>query len=98
MGMMFIDFFKSTIGLHVNGMARVVENSRLAQELDMTDAIRQASQVKGGRHPKCWIVVDVEEAYIHCSKHIPLMEKQDKSMHWGTDDKHHKRGDFFQSS
>ncbi len=97
-GMMFIDFFKSTIGLHVNGMARVVENSRLAQELDMTDAIRQASQVKGGRHPECWIVVDVEEAYIHCSKHIPLMEKLDKSMHWGTDDKHHKRGDFFQSS
>lgn len=96
-GMMFIDFFKSTIGLHVNGMARVVDNAHLAQEPDMTDAILQAAQAKGGRQPKCWIIVDVEEAYIHCSKHIPLMEKQDKRVHWGTDDKRHKRGDFFQS-
>ena len=69
----------------------------MAKEPDMTDAILEASQVKGGRRPECWIMVDVEEAYIHCSKHIPLMEKRDKQVHWGTDDERHKRGDFFQS-
>jgi len=37
----------------------------------------------------------VEEAYIHCSKHIPLMQKRDKTIHWGTDDEKLKGGDFF---
>ncbi|HIE80257.1 MAG TPA: pyridoxamine 5-phosphate oxidase, partial [Nitrospinaceae bacterium] len=37
----------------------------------------------------------VEEAYIHCSKHIPLMQKRDKKIHWGTDDEKLKGGDFF---
>jgi len=96
-GMMFIDFFRSTIGLHVNGTAQVIDNGRLAEEFDVTGAILKDSGVKGGRHPECWIVVDVEEAYIHCSKHIPLLGKKDKQIHWGTDDEHHKGGNFFQS-
>ena len=96
-GLMFIDFYKSTIGLHVNGAAKVVDNSGLAEELVMTDALLQDSAVKGGRHPECWILIDVQEAYIHCSKHIPLMAKKDKQLHWGTDDEHAKRGGFFQS-
>jgi hypothetical protein len=95
--MMFIDFFNSTIGLHVNGTAQVIDNNRLAEEFDVSGAILKDSGVKGGRHPECWIVVDVEEAYIHCSKHIPLLGKKDKHVHWGTDDECHKRGDFFQS-
>jgi len=36
------------------------------------------------------------EAYIHCSKHIPLMKKLDKSVDWGTDDHARKRGRLLQ--
>ena len=95
-GLMFIDFFKSTIGLHVNGAARVIENDGLAKEPGVTNALLQDAAVKGGRHPECWIIVDVKEAYIHCSKHIPLLEKKNKQVHWGTDNEHDKRGTFFQ--
>ena len=96
-GLMFIDFYKSTIGLHVNGAAKVIDNDALAEERGMTDLLLLDSTVKGGRHPECWIVVDVKEAYIHCSKHIPLMGKKNKHLQWGTDDEHAKRGNFFQS-
>ena len=51
--------------------------------------------VKGRREPERWVVVEVEEAYIHCSKHIPLLKKLDKRIHWGTDDETHKGGDYF---
>lgn len=95
-GLMFIDFIKSTIGLHVNGAARVIENDGLAKEPGVTNALLQDAAVKGGRHPECWIIVDVKEAYIHCSKHIPLLEKKNKQVHWGTDNEHDKRGTFFQ--
>jgi uncharacterized protein len=37
----------------------------------------------------------VHEAYIHCSKHIPWLEKRDKRIYWGTDDARKKGGDYF---
>jgi truncated hemoglobin YjbI len=40
-------------------------------------------------------MVEVEEAYIHCSKHIPLLKKAEKIIAWGTDDDALKRSDFF---
>ena len=43
------------------------------------------------------MVVQVEEAYIHCSKHIPRLQKLDKTIHWGTDDPVSKGGDFFRA-
>ena len=94
-GMFFADFFKSTIGLHVNGTARLVENSELPDAIDLSDEIRADLAVTGGRKPERWVIVDVEEAYIHCSKHIPLLKKLDKVVHWGTDDNVHKGGDYF---
>ena len=95
-GLMFIDFYKSTIGLHVNGEAKVVDRSSLAEMSGLTEDAIHDSSVHAERQPECWILVDVKEAYIHCSKHIPLMEKKDKQRHWGTDDEHAKRGGFFQ--
>lgn len=41
-------------------------------------------------------MVEVDEAYIQCSKHIPLMKKLDKRIDWGTDSVAAKRGDYFQ--
>ncbi|GJL58819.1 MAG: hypothetical protein NPIRA03_16760 [Nitrospirales bacterium] len=95
-GLMFIDFLQSTVGLHVNGKARVVTNEEVIAMSEIPQAMRDASQMKGGQHPECWVIVEVEEAYIHCSKHVPRMKKVEKELHWGTDDELHKGGDFFQ--
>ena len=42
-----------------------------------------------------WVVVEVQEAYIHCRKHIPRMIPVDRIRDWGTDDVKRKGGDFF---
>jgi len=96
-GMIFIDFFESTVGLHVNGTATIMENAAVMDRPDIPDEIRRDIAVEGGRKPERWVMVEVEEAYIHCSKHIPLLEKRDKTIHWGTDDVVCKGGDYFQA-
>ncbi len=95
-GLMFIDFLQTTVGLHVNGKASMVTNEEVGAMPEIPQAMLEASHIKGGQHPECWVIVEVEEAYIHCSKHIPLMKKVEKELHWGTDDEFHKGGDFFQ--
>ena len=42
--------------------------------------------------------VVIEEAYIHCSKHIPLLRRMPKEIAWGTDDEFLKGDDFFSLS
>ena len=42
-----------------------------------------------------WILITVDEAYIHCSKHVPSLEKKDKEIRWGTDDREAKSDDYF---
>lgn len=97
-GLMFIDFIQSTIGLHVNGKATVLTNDAIIRLPDVTEAILKDATVSGGRHPECWTMVEVEEAFIHCSKHIPLLKKLDKPLHWGTDDEHLKGSGFFKET
>ena len=101
-GILFVDFFEATIGLHVNGKARIVPN-------DAVEAFGpMLTRMAGVEHlhdqstdkrttPERWVMVDIEEAYIHCSKHIPLMQKLDKDMAWGTDDAVRKGGDYFKA-
>ena len=96
-GMTFIAFFESTIGLHVNGKAKVVENEELIGDKNLAENLRTNIQKEGGENPERWILITVEEAYIHCSKHIPLLKKLDKKIHWGTDKEVHKGGDFFKA-
>ena len=94
-GMWFGDFFDSTIGLHVNGKATIIENEELAKYPELPEAVAGDLAVSGGRKSERWIIVEVEEAYIHCSKHIPHLKRLDKAIHWGTDDDARKGGDFF---
>ena len=96
-GMIFLDYYQSTVGLHVNGKARVFSPVEIAGLPNLPAGMVEATQIKGGRRPEAWIVVDVEEAYIHCSKHVPLMKRQDKQIAWGTDDESVKGGDFFKT-
>jgi predicted pyridoxine 5'-phosphate oxidase superfamily flavin-nucleotide-binding protein len=63
-GLLMVDFVQDTVGLHVNGRARLVESEDMAaQGLE--------ARSPAGRTARLWVVVDVVEAYIHCSKHIP---------------------------
>ena len=94
-GIFFGDFFESTVGLHVNGTARVIENSALEAFSELPQEVRQQLLLTGGRQPERWVIVNVEEAYIHCSKHVPHLKKLEKKIHWGTDDEGRKGGDFF---
>jgi uncharacterized protein len=94
-GLLFIDFFRDVIGLHVNGEVELVENDRLLADERVTPRILDELATTGPRRPERWVQVSVHEAYIHCSKHIPLLAKLDKRIHWGTDDFKRKGGDFF---
>jgi predicted pyridoxine 5'-phosphate oxidase superfamily flavin-nucleotide-binding protein len=89
LGLLFLDFFATTVGLHVNGTARIVENADLFPY----------PESDGHRGPTAWlwVVIDVEEAYIHCSKHVPRLAKLSKEIDWGTDDVAKKGGDFFRA-
>jgi predicted pyridoxine 5'-phosphate oxidase superfamily flavin-nucleotide-binding protein len=80
-GLLFVDFFEDLIGLHVNGRADIVE--------DLPD-------VAADRRCERWVRVDVEEAYIHCRKHIPSLAKVPRDRSWGTDDVRRKGGDYFE--
>lgn len=95
--LLMIDFTRDTVGLHVNGKVRIVANDDLLQytdklPLDVIEEIRQ----EGKKCPERWMMIEVEEAYIQCSKHIPLMKKMDKKIDWGTDNMAAKGGDYFQ--
>ncbi len=93
-GMMFIDFVKDTVGLHINGKAAIIENDELLKRKALPEeAVEDTNRRR--RKPERWVLVEVEEAYMHCSKHIPLYKKLDKSMQWGTDDVKVKKGDYF---
>jgi predicted pyridoxine 5'-phosphate oxidase superfamily flavin-nucleotide-binding protein len=85
-GLLMVDFFRDVIGLHVNGRARIVESDDFGVQVQ--DPIP-------GRRPERWVAVDVEEAYIHCAKHIPRLAKVPHDRAWGTDDVRRKGGDFF---
>ncbi|MEV4945579.1 pyridoxamine 5'-phosphate oxidase family protein [Streptomyces sp. NPDC053755] len=92
-GILMMDFLQDRIGLHVNGAARIVadEEMRAAHPGLTVDPVP-------GRRAQLWVQVTVEEAYIHCAKHIPHLQKmpvQGRSRAWGTDDFKRKGGDFF---
>jgi len=95
--MLMIDFLRDTVGLHVNGKARIVESEELLSygEKLPADVIEEINQ-EGNKRPERWIMVEVQEAYIQCSKHIPLLKKADKAIDWGTDSIAAKGGDYFQ--
>ena len=97
-GLLFVDFIQDKVGLHVNGAARILSNEEVLACPDLADALRADIAAVGGRRPERWVLVTVEEAYIHCSKHIPRLEKVGEEVRqWGTDDDRAKGGDYFRA-
>jgi truncated hemoglobin YjbI len=95
--LLILDFYRDSIGLHVNGKARIVQSDELEAFADKLPKDVLAELAKDGkRRPNRWVMVEVEEAYIQCSKHIPLLKKLDRSIDWGTDSVAAKKGDYFQ--
>ncbi|MBX0286188.1 pyridoxamine 5'-phosphate oxidase family protein [Halomicroarcula sp. F28] len=58
-----VDWWDTTVGLHINGSAhrRVAPPVGVSRDGPATD----------------WYVLDIEEAYIHCAKHIPELAVDD---------------------
>jgi uncharacterized protein len=93
--LLFIDFTEAKIGLHVNGRARIAENREFLGDTSLPESVRTKISGTTGPRPERWVVVSVVEAYVHCSKHIPRMQKIEQETPWGTDDLRAKGGDYF---
>lgn len=72
-GMMLPDFARDQIGLHINGRARIVEHAEMTHEYPAL-----AEGHEPGRRPQRWVVLAVQEAYVHCRKHVPRMQPVDR--------------------
>jgi truncated hemoglobin YjbI/predicted pyridoxine 5'-phosphate oxidase superfamily flavin-nucleotide-binding protein len=95
--LLILDFYRDSVGLHVNGKARIVQSDELEAFSDKLPEDVLAELAKDGkRRPSRWVMVEVEEAYIQCSKHIPLLKKLERSIDWGTDSVAAKKGDYFE--
>jgi predicted pyridoxine 5'-phosphate oxidase superfamily flavin-nucleotide-binding protein len=70
-GLLFVDFFDDGVGLHVNGTAMIVDDHDMRRAYD--DLPRDPVY---GRRAERWVLVGVQEAYIHCSKFIPRLAKR----------------------
>ena len=103
-GILMIDFSQDRIGLHVNGRAQLVTDEAMRRRY-----LNLPVDPVPGRRPQMWVEVEVEEAYIHCSKHIPRLVRAPLRQNtnedggtaangeqaWGTDDVKRKGGDYF---
>ena len=90
-GLIFVDFFRDVIGLHVNGAATIVPDAALRRSHP-----ELPPETVPGRRAERWVTVHVDEAYIHCAKHIPRLRRVTaEERAWGTDDFRRKGGDFF---
>ncbi|MFJ7181236.1 pyridoxamine 5'-phosphate oxidase family protein [Streptomyces massasporeus] len=106
-GLLLVDFSVDRIGLHINGRARLIPDETMRR-----DHPALPFDPLPGRRPQMWVEIEVEEAYIHCSKHIPRLVKmplrprtEDREptatageQAWGTDDVKRKGGDYFEAA
>ncbi|MBP2277335.1 MULTISPECIES: pyridoxamine 5'-phosphate oxidase family protein [Sphingomonas] len=96
-GLLILDLYRESLGLHINGKARIIESDAL---LPLADKLPKSVLVElgktGNRRPSRWVMVEVEEAFIQCSKNIPLVRKLDRTVDPGTDSVQVKKSDYFQ--
>ena len=95
-GLLFIDFFETKVGLHVNGKASIIKKEDLQKYLEVfEDAYDIINAHKDKFKIVSYTLVEVDEAYIHCSLHIPILEKVDKEKTSKKFPKNSKGGDAF---
>ena len=92
-GLLMIDFVEDLIGLHVNGRARILNNDEFRARYPGQDHdLACDGEPAPGRRAERWVLIEVTEAYIHCRKHIPRMQRLPQKRAWGTDDPGRKGG------
>lgn len=75
-GMLFIDFFETKVGLHVNGKAKIIRKESLKKDLSVFEGLYEELLInKPEFKTVSYILVEIEEAYIHCSLHVPIFQK-----------------------
>jgi predicted pyridoxine 5'-phosphate oxidase superfamily flavin-nucleotide-binding protein len=84
-GLLFVDFFEDGVGLHVNGRAAIVDDEAMRAEHPGLP-----TDPAPGRRATQWVRTEVEEAYIHCSKFIPRLQRGS-----GNGGSRPKKPDFF---
>src|SRR4029079_1867070 len=95
-GILMVDFFETAVGLHINGRAKIVENdaieafSGLFDRLPFATGFAESPEHK--KTPERWVVVAIDEAYVHCSKHIPMLQHADPDAESGR-----RAGDVFKA-
>lgn len=95
-GLLFIDFFETKVGLHVNGKASIVKKEELKESIaHINGAIDKINEAKDIFKIVSYTLVEVEEAYIHCSIHIPILQKVDEKEYGKKFPKNSKGGDAF---
>lgn len=96
LGLLLMDFVHDTVGLHINGKAWLSQDGVFPELPEETRRfIAAETAAGGGKKPAFWFLVEVEEAYLHCAKHVPRLRPADKDLDWGTDDDVKKGGDYF---
>lgn len=85
-----MDFERARIGLHINGSAAILAD-------DEVRALWPELPLEGtpGRQAQLWVRVDVEEAYIHCAKHIPRLRKAERHEVGAAEPNDGNRADLF---
>jgi predicted pyridoxine 5'-phosphate oxidase superfamily flavin-nucleotide-binding protein len=89
-GLLFVDFFVDVIGLHVNATAEIMEDPMIRSkrpDLPVDPVPARRAQV--------WVVARVDEAYIHCARHIPRMQKIPRQRGDHPDMPQPKKSDYF---
>lgn len=96
-GLMFLDFFETKVGLHVNGKADIILKEDLEVSLEKFPKVYKYIQDKPDSFKiVSYVLVEVEEAYIHCSVHIPMFKKIDEKSYAHKFPRHSKGGDAFE--
>jgi predicted pyridoxine 5'-phosphate oxidase superfamily flavin-nucleotide-binding protein len=93
-GLMFIDFFESCVGLHVNGRAYICENKEL-ETLQLSREVINSIKEQEGKKVERWVIIEVDEAFIHCSKHVPKLKKVDTRVEHQTNSLKKIDADYF---
>ena len=95
-GLMFLDFFETKVGLHVNGKAKIVLKEELQNTLaSFPQAYKDLEENPDSFKIVSYVLVEVEEAYIHCSIHIPMLLKIDPKTYEKKFPRNAKGGDAF---
>jgi len=75
-GLLFLDFFETKVGLHVNGKAKIIQKALMDKELSQFEGLAHKLRERKMQFKQfSYILIEIEEAYIHCAVHIPVLQK-----------------------